>query len=86
MEFRPSLYLAVDQDGKTVDFGLSANRDVKAATAFSRKVVETQGRAPVAYFRASRRRDGAVNAIGQFDARQGMLAVSGVSRQEQVSK
>ncbi|WP_241525275.1 transposase [Variovorax sp. B4] len=36
-----------DREGKTVDFRLSANRDVKAAKAFFRKALETQGRAPV---------------------------------------
>ena len=41
------LYRAVDREGKTVDFRLSANRDVKAAKAFFRKALETQGRAPV---------------------------------------
>jgi transposase-like protein len=30
-----------------VDFRLSANRDVKAAKAFFRKALQTQGRAPV---------------------------------------
>ena len=41
------LYRAVDREGKTVDFRLSANRDVKAAKAFFRKALKTQGRAPV---------------------------------------
>jgi len=41
------LYRAVDRQGHTVDFCLSANRDVKAAKAFFRKALETQGRAPV---------------------------------------
>ena len=41
------LYRAVDREGHTVDFRLSANRDVKAAKAFFRKALETQGRAPV---------------------------------------
>jgi transposase-like protein len=41
------LYRAVDRGGKTVDFRLSANRDVEAAKAFFRKALETQGRAPV---------------------------------------
>jgi transposase-like protein len=41
------LYRAVDREGKTVDFRLSANRDVRAAKAFFRKALETQGRPPV---------------------------------------
>jgi transposase-like protein len=41
------LYRAVDREGKTVDFRLSAHRDVKAAKAFFRKALKTQGRAPV---------------------------------------
>ena len=41
------LYRAVDREGQTVDFRLSINRDVKAAKAFFRKALETQGRAPV---------------------------------------
>ena len=41
------LYRAVDREGQTVDFRLSVNRDVKAAKAFFRKALETQGRAPV---------------------------------------
>ena len=41
------LYRAVDREGKTVDFRLSANRDVKAAKAVFRKALQTQGRAPV---------------------------------------
>ena len=38
---------AVDREGKTVDFRLSANRDVKASKAFFRKASKTQGRAPL---------------------------------------
>ncbi|MEO7127262.1 MAG: IS6 family transposase [Rhodoferax sp.] len=41
------LYCAVDREGQTVNFRLSANRDVKAAKAFFRKALQTQGRAPV---------------------------------------
>lgn len=40
------LYRAVDREGQTVDFRLSTNRDVKAAKAFFRKALKTQGRPP----------------------------------------
>ena len=40
------LYRAVDRDGKTVDFRLSAKRDVGAAKAFLKKAMKTQRRAP----------------------------------------
>lgn len=41
------LYRAVDREGQTVDFRLSINHDVKAAKAFFRKALQTQGRAPL---------------------------------------
>ena len=41
------LYRAVDRDGLTMDFRLSANRDVKAAKAFFCKALATQERPPV---------------------------------------
>jgi putative transposase len=40
------LYRAVDRAGKTVDFRLSARRDVAAAKAFLARAIRTQGRAP----------------------------------------
>jgi transposase-like protein len=40
------LYRAVDREGKTVDFRLSARRDGAAAKAFFRKAIKSQGSAP----------------------------------------
>ena len=40
------LYRAVDRARKTVDFRLSANRDVAAAKSFFRKAIKSQQRAP----------------------------------------
>ena len=40
------LYRAVDHEGNTVDFRLSARRDVIAAKAFFRKAMKSQGPAP----------------------------------------
>jgi transposase-like protein len=40
------LYRAVDRAGRTVDFRLSAKRDIAAAKGFSRRAIKGQQRAP----------------------------------------
>jgi transposase-like protein len=40
---RRYLYRAVDQQGRTVDFRLSAHRDIEAAKDFFRKALMTSG-------------------------------------------
>lgn len=40
------LYRAVDRAGKTVNFGLSVERDVMAAKAFFKKAINSQSRVP----------------------------------------
>jgi transposase-like protein len=66
------LYRAVDRDGRTVDFRLSARRDVKAAKAFFRKAIESQGAAPQTItldgYAASHRAVREMKADGQLPA------------------
>ena len=64
------LYRAVDRDGKTVDFRLSARRDVGAAKAFFRKAIESHGSPPRTItldgYAASRRAVRDMKADGQL--------------------
>lgn len=66
------LYRAVDRAGKTIDFRLSAHRDVAAAKAFLRKAVKGQGRAPKTItldgYAASHRAVRALKAEGSLPA------------------
>jgi IS6 family transposase len=59
----------VDREGKTVDFCLSARRDVAAAKTFFRKAIKGQGPTPrtitLAGYAASRRAVREMKADGQ---------------------
>jgi len=50
------LYLAVDREGKTVDFRLSVRRDVGAVKAFFHKAIDGQGSSPRTITLDTRRR------------------------------
>jgi transposase-like protein len=66
------LYRAVDSTGRTVDFRLSARRDVGAAKAFFRKAIKSQGSAPTSItldgYAASHRAVREMKADGQLPA------------------
>ena len=66
------LYRAVDSTGRTVDFRLSARRDVGAAKVFFRKAIKSQGSAPTAItldgYAASHRAVREMQAGGQLPA------------------
>ena len=66
------LYRAVDSTGRTVDFRLSARRDVGAAKAFFRKAIKSQGLAPTTItldgYAASHRAVREMKTAGQLSA------------------